>query len=166
MFRLSDGRTHGSKRKRCPDGPSKTPLLTEDMDRLNGAVDSLTDAFADLERIVAPNLGPDGRPSERDLGQEQCQSIVADCTVIQDQCGYLLSVCPAGPDSELPVYLKHLQNLCAHCSRYLADRPDFISDIVVYAVLPMRERVEGMLTDMLIGYFGELHKADGTDGRE
>lgn len=147
MSRYSDHRKE-EKHAIVSEPPAPQWMVEADRRDLAGSLQSLMDAFNDIEAVVNPIAASGADLLGYDAGFETNIRLSGDCTTLYNECEYLSENYSAKLNPQLVAYLHHLRNLCAHRFGSSMNTTHFVYEMV-YSVLPMKESIRSMIHDVL-----------------
>lgn len=115
---------------------------------LKESIQSLTDAFNDLEQSISLIRGSWNGPVLPEPSFEIAQRMSSDFQTIYNECEYLIDNHSARFNADLLYLLKELRNLFAHRFGTSMDR-SMLVPITVECILPMKESLRSSLYEVI-----------------
>ena len=130
-------------------------MVRADIRRLDDSLQSLMDAFNDIEAVVNPLIEAGVDIETYELEFPIRQRLSSDFITLYNECEFLDDHYHAEFNDDDLTYLRHLRRLCAHRFGSSMDGSLFLHE-VVYQIIPMKKPIKSRLYDV-------LKKNPGTD---
>lgn len=128
--------------------PAPKWMVEADNRRLEDSLQSLMDAFNDIEATVNPLIEAGVDIERYVLDYPTCQRLSSDFIILYNECEFLENNYSAKFNADLLTYLRHLRRLCAHRFGSSMDASRFLQ-VAVIQILPMKKPIKSKLYDVL-----------------